>query len=55
MLNNQTSHLEPVSTRVPQGSVYGITLFLICANYLPNSLKTIANLFVKDNTLFLSR
>ena len=37
---------------VPQGSILGSLLFLICINGLPNGLKINAKLFADDTSLF---
>ncbi|MEL7522377.1 MAG: reverse transcriptase family protein, partial [Cyanobacteria bacterium J06553_1] len=54
-VNNQSSSRRKVSCGVPQGSILGPLLFLVCINDLPNSnteLNTI--LFADDSTLFCS-
>ena len=52
LLNAQASSWRPVLAGVPQGSILGPLLFLICINDLPNELKSNAKLFADDTSLF---
>ena len=51
-LNEQTSLWRPVIAGVPQGSILGPLLFLVCINDLANELKSSAKLFADDTSLF---
>ena len=52
LLNRQASSWRPVLAGVPQGSILGPLLFLICINDLPNELKSNSKLFADDTSLF---
>ena len=52
ILNGKTSTWRPVLTGAPQGSILGPLLFLVYINDLPNKLKSNAELFADDASLF---
>ena len=52
LLNGQTSVWRNVFVVVPQGSILGPLLFLICINDLPGDLSFKAKLFADDTSLF---
>ena len=52
LLNGQASSWRPVLAGVSQGSILGPLLFLIYINDLPNELKSNAELFADDTSLF---
>ena len=52
ILNGQTWSLRPILAGVRQGSILGPFLLLIYLNDLPNKLKSNANLFADDTSLF---
>ena len=52
LLNGQTSSWKNVLAGVPQGSVLGPLLFLICINDLPDGLTSIFKIFADDTSLF---
>ena len=52
VLNGQYSRWSSVLTGVPQGSILGPLLFLICINYLPDNLQSTVKLFADDTSLF---
>ena len=56
VLNGQSSNWVDVKAVVPQGSIMGVLLFLICINDLPEGLITNAKLFrdIAANTKELS-
>ena len=51
-LNGQCSHWSSVLARVPQVSILGLLLFLICINDLPDGLESSVKLFADDTSLF---
>ena len=51
-LNVQSSSWTNVNAGVPQGSILGPLLFLICINDLPDGLSSNAKLFADDTSLF---
>ena len=51
-LNGQCSHWSSVLAGVPQGSILGLLLFLICINDLPDGLESSVKLFADDTSLF---
>ena len=52
LLDGQESSWLPIKVGVPQGSILGPLLFLICINDLPDGLSSIAKLFADDASLF---
>ena len=54
MLNGQCSNWSSVLAGVPQGSILGPLLFLICINNFPDSLESSVKLFADDTSLFLT-
>ena len=52
ILDFQYSSWNPILVGVPQGSILGPLLFLIYINDLLNELKSNANLFADDRSLF---
>ena len=52
LLNGQGSSWLPIKAGVTQRSIFGPLLFLICINYLPDGLSSIAKLFADDTSLF---
>ena len=51
VLNGQYFKWAPILAGVPQGSILGPLLFLICINDLPENLKSSAKLFADDTSL----
>ena len=52
VLIGQDSKWSNISTGVPQGSILGPLLFLICINDLPDNLSSNSKLFADDTSLF---
>ena len=52
ILNGQHSSWKLIFAGVPQGSILGPLLFLICINQLVNELKSNVKLFADDTPLF---
>ena len=48
-VNGHNSSLKKVSCGVPQGSVFGLLLFLIYINDLPNTTKVLSFLLFADD------
>ena len=53
-LSGYQSSLVDVECGVPQGSVLGPLLFILCVNDVRNTLQTIPRLFADDTCLFLT-
>lgn len=51
-IENTTTGWKPVTSGVPQGSVLGLSLFVIYINDLPNVIQSDAYLFVDDTKIF---
>ena len=49
-INNSLSHLLPVSSGIPQGSILGPLLFLIYVNYIPDIIKFCLFFLFADDT-----
>ena len=54
MIDNESSDFLPVTSRIPQGSIFGPLLFLIFINDMPNviSKETSLPLFADDSKCF---
>ena len=51
VLDGKSSQEYPVNAGVPQGSILGPTLFLLCINDLPDVISNIA-IYVDDTTFY---
>ena len=54
MLEGEESNTCPVTSGVPQGSVLGPCLFLLCINDMPYMVESNIRLFPKDTILYLT-
>ena len=54
VIRNTSSSLMRIETRVPQGSVIGLLLFLVYINDIAESLLRLTSLFADDSSLFYS-
>ena len=52
VLDGKSSKEYPVNARVPQGSILGITLFLLYTNDLPDDVICNIAIYAADNTLY---
>ena len=52
ILDGQNSSWKNILAGVPQGSVLGPPLFLICINDLPNGIESVCKIFADDTSLF---
>ena len=52
VLNGQTSGWRKINSCVPQGSVLGPLLFLICINDIPDRIISMCKIFADDTSLF---
>ena len=53
-VNCKMSSFKPITCGVPQGSILGPLLFLICINNLPNALLNQPRLYADDTSLLIS-
>ena len=51
LLDGKSSQKYPVNTGVPQGSIFGPTLFLLYINDLPDNIIYNIAIYADDNTL----
>ena len=54
VLDGDTSTELPVSSRIPQGSVFDPILFLLYINDLPDNIKSNVRLLTDDTTVYLA-
>ena len=52
VLDRKSSHEYPVNAEVPQGSILGPTLFLLCVNGLPDDVICNIAIYADDTTLY---
>ena len=52
IVNGSFSEWKDITSRIPQGSVFGPILFLIFINVLPNVIKCLIKLFADDAKLY---
>ena len=52
VLDGKSSHKYPLNTGVPQGSIYGPLLFLLCINDLADDVICNIAIYADDATLY---
>ena len=52
VLKGKSSQEDPVNARVPQGSIFGATLFLLYINNLPDDVTYNTAVYADNNTLY---
>ena len=52
VLDSKSSQEYPVNAGVPQGSILGPTLFLLCINDLPDDVICDIDIYADDTTLY---
>ena len=52
VLHGKSSHEYPVNAGVPQGSILGPTLFLLCINGLPDDVICNIAIYADNTTLY---
>ena len=52
VLDGKSSQEYPVNARVPQGSILGPTLFLLCINDIPDDVICDIAIYADDTTLY---
>ena len=52
VLDEKYSQEYPVNDEVPQGSILGFTLFLLCINDLPDDVFSTIGIYADDTTLY---
>ena len=52
VLDGKSAQEYPVKAGVPQGSILGLTLFLLCINDLPEDVSCNIAIYADDTTLY---
>ena len=52
VLDETSSQEYPVDAEVPQGSILGLTLFLLCIIYLPDNVICNIGIYADNTTLY---